>query len=124
MVSFNKYSVEYVMKCKIKMLYNEAKTVVIPKVDEIIRESWLTGQFGNASKITGVTAVLSARDAYPIFKIFNGKDDNFASADYYFDVVMEALKEDVQKEFGLLMTYKVINHLNYRTLELNLKEFE
>lgn len=106
----------------VEKLANELKPILFPMIEDMVRETWLTGDYGERNHVTGATVLLSACNSHKIFNVTSKYESCFHNAEEYLASAMPIIAAEVAETTQLELSYRIIRYDDYNKIELNLKE--
>lgn len=106
----------------VEKLANELKPILFPMIEDMVRETWLTGDYGERNHVTGATVLLSACNSHKIFNVTSKYESCFHNAEEYLASAMPIIAAEVAETTQLELSYQIIRYDDYNKIELNLKE--
>ncbi len=109
-------------RSKVDEFVKELKPVLFPMIEDMIRETWLTGDYGEKNHVTGATVLLSACNSHKIFNVARKYESYFHNAEEYLASAMMLLAKEVTETTQLKLSYRIVRYEDYNKIELSLHE--
>ena len=106
----------------VEKLANELNPILFPMIEDMVRETWLTGDYGERNHVTGATVLLSACNSHKIFNVTSKYESCFHNAEEYLASAMPILAKEVAETTQLELSYRIIRYEDYNKIELSLRE--